>query len=203
MRGQGCAAPEGLGLDASFMEFMMNLAPVAFLENDLENKLIDYEEIETLLNLNSEDRQINELCFNSAYATFEKIIGYTLHEKNYNEIQTVRDCKIYIDRVNIAEMVSIIDMDTSEKITNCVIDNERKAVFFLSTKYDGHVIFLNYNAGFTKETLPEDLKEAVIKLFIFKRNDLLNKVNNNETETDGIIPQNIQTVFELYRRKWL
>ncbi|MGN0750257.1 MAG: hypothetical protein ACI4LS_07200 [Treponema sp.] len=166
-------------------------------------KLIDYEEIETLLNLNAEDRQINELCFNAAYSVFEKQIGHNLAEKNYNEMQTVKDCKIYLDQINITEMVNIIDMNTKERVPNCVIDEKRNIVFLLSSQYENHVLFLNYNAGFTRDSLPADLKEAVIKLFIIKRNDFFNKMNNSETESNGNIPEDIQNIFNTYRRKCL
>ena len=89
-------------------------------------------------------------------------------------MQTVKDCKIYLDQINITEMVNIIDMNTKERVPNCVIDEKRNIVFFLSSQYENHVLFLNYNAGFTRDSLPADLKEAVIKLFIIKRNDFFN-----------------------------
>lgn len=168
-------------------------------------KLFTFEDISNILNLDEQDRTINELCFNAAYSTFEKYIGFNIEEKNYNEIQTVRDNKVLINEINITEMIQIIDMDTREKIANCVIDSNNKTVFLLSCNYEGHILFLNYNAGFTKETFPDNLKEAITKLFIIKKNDLLNKQNQLEQQNimEEKLPNEIKDIFDMYSKKRL
>lgn len=77
------------------------------------------------------------------------------------------DCKVYTNQDNITEMVNITDMNTKLKVPNCVIDG--RTIYFIDPKLDGYVVFLNYNAGFTSEIFPADLKEAVIKIFLLKK----------------------------------
>ena len=97
-------------------------------------------------------------------------------------------------------MINIIDMNTKLHVPNCVIDGQR--IILLDPKLEGHVLFLNYNAGFLEDTLPADLKEAIIKLFILKKKEFL-KVQNNPEVTEFVISSDIQAVINLYRRKSL
>ena len=95
-------------------------------------------------------------------------------------------------------MINIIDMTTKLRVPNCVIDGRR--ILFIDPKLEGHVVFLNYNAGFLETTFPADLKEAIIKLFILKKKEFL-KLQNIPENTPFEIPADIQTVINLYRRK--
>ena len=130
----------------------------------------------------------------------ERELGFGFEDKNYNEIQTVRDCKVYTNYDNITEMVNIIDMNTKERIPNCVIDG--RTIFFLSTQYEGHVVFLNYNAGFLPEAFPADLKEAVIKMFLIKKKEFIKNINHEETEITEL-PLDVQKIIHSYKRKSL
>lgn len=109
--------------------------------------------------------------FTSTIFYIEKILGYPLEDHNYNELQTVRDCKVYTNQDNITEMVNIIDMNTKLRVPHCVIDG--RTIFLLDTKLEGHVLFLNYNAGFLQATMPADLKVAIIKLFLLKKKEFI------------------------------
>ncbi|MCR5765660.1 MAG: hypothetical protein K6G09_06760, partial [Treponema sp.] len=128
----------------------------------------------------------------------EKILGYPLEDHNYNEIQTVRDCKVYTNQDNITEMVNITDMTTKENVPNCVIDGRK--IMFIDPKLEGHVVFLNYNAGFLPSTLPADLKEAIIKLFLLKKKEFI-KTQNHEDDYAFEIPTHLQQTLDIYRRK--
>ena len=97
-------------------------------------------------------------------------------------------------------MINIIDMTTKLRVPNCVIDGRR--ILFIDPKLEGHVVFLNYNAGFLETTFPADLKEAIIKLFILKKKEFL-KMQNNPEVTEFVIPSDIQAVINIYRRKSL
>lgn len=77
-----------------------------------------------------------------------------------------------------------------------------RIIHFIDPKLEGHVVFLNYNAGFTEETFPADLKEVIIKLFLLKKKEFI-KQQNNEDEASFEIPRDIQNVIDLYRRKSL
>ena len=163
-------------------------------------KPFPFEELQKILELKDTELETDELIFNSVLTTVEKLIGFSLEDKNHNELQTVRDCKVYTDYDNITEMIIIIDMNTKLRVPHCVIDGRR--IFLLDTKLEGHVLFLNYNAGFLPVTFPADLKEAIIKLFILKKKDFLRNINNEEN-SEFEIPKDIQTVINIYRRKTL
>ena len=163
-------------------------------------KPFTFEELQKILELNADEIDTDILIFNATFTFLEKVLGYTLEDKNYNELQTVKDCQVFTDHENISEMINIIDMNTKLRVPNCVIDGQR--IILLDPKLEGHVLFLNYNAGFLEDTLPADLKEAIIKLFIFKKKEFL-KMQNNPEVTEFVIPSDIQAIINIYRRKSL
>ena len=69
-----------------------------------------FEELQKILELKDTELEIDELLFTSTIFYIEKILGYPLEDHNYNELQTVRDCKVYTKQDNITEMVNIIDI---------------------------------------------------------------------------------------------
>ena len=159
-----------------------------------------FEELQKILELKADEIDTDLLIFNATLSYVENLLGYQLSDKNYNELHTVKDCMVFTDHENISEMINIIDMTTKLRVPNCVIDGQR--ILFIDPKLEGHVVFLNYNAGFTEETLPADLKEIIVKLFLLKKKDFIKKVNHDE-ETGFELPQDIQSVINLYRRKCL
>ena len=164
-------------------------------------KAISFEEVQKLLELKATEIELDELVFNSTITYIENELGYKLEDKNYNEIQTIKNMEAYLSQNQITEMINIIDMNTKERIPNCVIDGQR--IIFLHHQYEGHVAFFNYNAGFTPETLPADLKEAIIKLFLIKKKEIMLEANNPETDNNIEIPKSITRVINIYRRKTL
>ena len=168
----------------------------------VEDKLkpFTFEELKKILELKADEIDTDILIFNATISYLEKLLGYQLDDKNYNEIQTVKDCQVFTDHENISEMINIIDMTTKQRVPNCVIDGQR--IIFIDPKLEGHIVFLNYNAGFLEATLPADLKEAIIKLFILKKKEFLKMQNCPET-TPFETPSDIQSVISLYRRKSL
>ena len=159
-----------------------------------------FEELQKILELKDTELITDELIFNSVMTTLEKTLGYPLEDKNYNEIQTVKDCQVFTNYDNITEMINIVDMNTKLRVPNCVIDGRR--IIFIDPKLEGHVVFLNYNAGFLPETFPADLKEAVIKMFLIKRKDYYKSVNHEEIEYTEL-PLDVQKIIHSYKRKSL
>lgn len=170
-----------------------------FQENE---KLIPFtfEELQKILELKADEIDTDLLIFNATLSYVENLLGYQLDDKNYNELQTVKDCQVFIDHEHISEMINIIDMTTKVRVPNCVIDGRR--IIFIDPKLEGHVVFLNYNAGFSEKTLPADLKEVIVKLFLLKKQEYIKQINH-EVETGLEIPENIQNIIYLYRRKCL
>ena len=159
-----------------------------------------FEELQKILELKDTELITDELIFNSVMTTLERELGYPLEDKNYNEIQTVKDCQVFTNFDNITEMINIIDMNTKERVPNCVIDGRR--IIFIDPKLEGHVVFLNYNAGFLPETFPADLKEIVVKLFLRKQREFYKNVNHEEIENTDI-PADVQKIIHSYKRKSL
>ena len=159
-----------------------------------------FEELQKILELKADEIETDILIFNATLSYVENLLGYQLADKNYNELQTVKDCQVFTDHENISEMINIIDMNTKLRVPHCVIDGRR--ILFIDTKLEGHVVFLNYNAGFTATTLPADLKEVIVKLFLLKKAEFIKQINN-EAESSFEIPDSIQKIIDIYRRKTL
>ena len=189
--------PKGLALYLTERRLQWPL-PRFTVEDNL--KPFTFEELQKILELKAEEIETDSLIFEATISYIEKLIGYTLEDKNYNELHTVKDCMVFTDHENISEMINIIDMTTKLRVPNCVIDGQR--ILFIDPKLEGHVVFLNYNAGFTEETLPADLKEVIVKLFLLKKKVFI-KQTNLDDETGFELPQDIQSVINLYRRKCL
>ena len=73
-----------------------------------------FEELQKILELKDTELITDELLYNSVMTTLERELGYPLEDKNYNEIQTVKDCQVFTNFDNITEMINIIDMNTKE-----------------------------------------------------------------------------------------
>lgn len=159
-----------------------------------------FEELQKILELKDTELVTDELIFNSVITTLERELGYPLEDKNYNEIQTVKDCQVFTNFDNITEMINIIDMNTKLRVPNCVIDGRR--IIFIDPKLEGHVVFLNYNAGFLPETFPSDLKEALVKMFLIKQKEFYKNINHEELENTEL-PLDVQKIIHSYKRKHL
>ncbi|MBR1638844.1 MAG: hypothetical protein IJ688_05615 [Treponema sp.] len=163
-------------------------------------KPFTFEELQKILELKADEIDTDILIFNATLSYVEKLLDYPLEDRNYNEIQTVEDCMVFTEHEHITEMINIIDMTTKLRVPNCVIDGRR--ILFIDPKLEDHVVFLNYNAGFLPETFPADLKEAIVKLFLFKKREFLHQTNNEDIQLSEI-PQDVQNIIYIYRRKSL
>ena len=159
-----------------------------------------FEELQKILELKDTELITDELIFNSVMTNLERELDYPLEDRNYNEIQTVKDCQVFTNYDNITEMINIIDMNTKLRVPNCVIDGRR--IIFIDPKLEDHVVFMNYNAGFLPETFPADLKEAVIKMFLIKRKDFYKNLNHEEIQNTEL-PLDVQKIIHSYKRKSL
>lgn len=157
-------------------------------------KPFTFEELQKILELKADEIDTDILIFNATLSYVEKLLDYQLEDRNYNESQTVKDCMVFTEQNHITEMINIIDMTTKLRVPNCVIDGRR--ILFIDPKLEGHVVFLNYNAGFLPETFPADLKEAIVKLFLFKKKEFLHQTNNEDIQLSEI-PQDIQNIIYL------
>lgn len=164
-------------------------------------QLIEYNDISTLLDLNIEDKEFDELCLNSAYTEVQKQIGYTLEVEEKSENLTIKDNRVILDCINLVKVNEINDITKKNEITNFTVDYQNKSIYFVPCKTEDHLIFITYESGYTKETIPADIKEAIIKLFIYKQ-QTLRKMNNSEIP-ETILPNEVQTIITRYSRKSL
>lgn len=164
-------------------------------------QLIEYKDVSVLLDLNIEDKEFDELCLNSAYREIEKQINYSLDEKECFEIQTVKDNRVILAAISISQINEVTDLNTKCHILNFSIDYENKSIYFVPCKVEGHIMYINYTAGFSKENFPCDLKDAVIKLFLYKQKTI-GKMNNNE-KCEIEFPEDIQITINRYCKKGL
>ena len=74
-------------------------------------KPFTFEELQKILELNANEIDTDILIFNASLSYVENLLGYQLEDKNYNELQTVKDCQVFTDHENISEMINIIDMN--------------------------------------------------------------------------------------------
>ena len=56
-----------------------------------------FEELQKILELKPDEIDIDLLIFNSTLFYVENLLGYQLADKNYNELQTVKDCQVFTD----------------------------------------------------------------------------------------------------------
>ena len=159
-----------------------------------------FEELQKILELKATELVIDELIFNSVMTNLERELGYSLEDRNYNELQTVKDCQVFTNYDNVTEMINIVDMNTGLRVPNCVIDGRR--ILFIDPKLEGHVLFLNYNAGFLPESFPANLKEAIVKMFLIKQKAFYKNVNHEEIENSEL-PIDVQKIIHSYKRKSL
>ena len=85
-------------------------------------KPFTFEELQKILELKADEIDTDLLIFNATISYLENLLGYQLADKNYNELQTVKDCQVFTDHEHISEMINIIDMTTKVRVPNCVID---------------------------------------------------------------------------------
>ena len=164
--------------------------------------LFTFKELSQILELDERKEDIDRLCFESVYSSVLKYIGFDIEEKNHNELHTVIDGRILIDQINIKRVLAIIDQNTKERIKNYVVDYKKKSITFLSCRYDGHVVLINYNSGFCKKNSPPEIKKAFIDLFLTERNNYYKRLKGEEC-SDEEMKLIMQKYLGEYSRKCL
>lgn len=178
------------------------LCPV-FLSNENKMQLVEYDDISKLLDLNIEDREFDELCLKAAWKEIEKSIAYCISQKETTEILTVRDNRIILNAIHMEEICNIKDLITKEDLLNFILDKENKSVYLVPYKENEHVIKITYICGYTKDNLPEDIKEYLLKIFLYKRKELRKQLNNEEAQTDEKMLYETKSILSKYNRKCL
>ena len=103
-----------------------------------------FEELQKILELKADEIETDILIFNATFSYVENLLGYQLADKNYNELQTVKDCQVFTDHENISEMINIIDMNTKLRVPHCVIDG-RRILFIDTNRFHEHILRFLYS----------------------------------------------------------
>ena len=133
----------------------------------------------------------------------EQLTGYCLSERENREIHTVKDNRIILDAVCISKINQIKDLCLRQDITYFTVDYENKSVYFVPCKVEEHNLLVVYKSGFNKESFPNELKEALIKIFFYKKNNLRKMTNGEEVISDSCFMEQIKTDINFYCRKRL
>ena len=94
-------------------------------------QLIEYDDICKLLDLNTEDKELDEFSLKSAWNEIEKITGYCISQKENTEILTVRDNRIILNAIYIEEISNVKDLTTKEEVPHFTLDKENKSIYFV------------------------------------------------------------------------
>lgn len=166
-------------------------------------QLIEYNDIADILELDIIDEKYDVFCLSAAWNDLEQLIGYCLSERENREIHTVKDNRIILDSICISEIIQIEDLYLKQNITYFTVDYKNKSVYFVPCKVEEHNLLVVYKSGFNKESFPNELKEALIKIFFYKKNNLRKMTNGEEVISDSSFMEQIKTDINFYCRKRL
>lgn len=131
--------------------------------------LLCYESVESFLNLNKEDRDINIRLLNDAFQDIIYYIGRSLEFSEYSEIKKVTKNKVKLDIFPVTEIIKITVLSNNSEIiinkSEYDFDSIKNCIILKKDTYNKMKATVSYIAGFNKETLPEDIKEAGLALF--------------------------------------
>ena len=192
--------PEGLGLESDRTEFILVL-PLFYTGAFMQ--LIEYRDIADILELDAVDEKTDDFCLSAAWNALEKLTGFCLRERDNREIHTVKDNRIILDAVCISEIIQIKDLCLRQDITYFTVDYKNKSVYFVPCKVEEHNLLVVYKSGFNKESFPNELKEALIKIFFYKKNNLRKMINGEEVIFDSSFLEQIKADINCYCRKRL
>ena len=83
---------------SQFFLTLFDLSPAASNLTQEDNlKPFTFEELQKILELKADEIDTDLLIFNATISYLENLLGYQLADKNYNELQTVKDCQVFTD----------------------------------------------------------------------------------------------------------
>ena len=155
--------------------------------------LLNYKFVASLLKLEKKDKAIDMRLLNDSFLDMCYYIGRPLDIQQYEEKRSVKDLKAFLCRFPVIKILSVsmkvknrtVCLDPKEYL----LDKEQNCIAFADENYNGMEITVRYTAGFDAKSLPDDLKEAGIKLFI-------NKYSLYKSAADYAVGDDIDDVIE-------
>jgi hypothetical protein len=164
---------------------------------------LDYDSLAELTALVPEERFRDEMLLNSAHLTIERYTGRILSKKEFTEEVRAETGLIRVRQIPLLEVKSV-------KIKGMVQELPVKSFYdFNGTIFTEEYIGNNecvvmYTAGYTEETLPDTLREAVVKTFLYKKKKFA-ELESADSDSDEQITQmmsgEVKEMLEPYRRK--
>ena len=132
-----------------------------------ENLMVDYERARDFFNLDECEKERDLLILQSAQESVENYLDRKLCIAEYICIQRIQDRRIILEELNPVELVRILDLTARQSLNaDCHLDGRK--LYFFDGRLENHEILARYTAGFTKETLPQDLAECIMNVFMHK-----------------------------------
>ena len=164
---------------------------------------LDYDSLAELTELVPEERFRDEMLLNSAHLTIERYTGRVLSKKEFTEEVRAENGIIFVRQLPLLEVKSV-------KITGMTKEFPVKSFYgFNGTIFPEEYIgncecIVTYIAGYTGETLPATLNEAVVKTFLYKKKKL-SELESADNDSDELVTQmmsgEVKEMLEPYRRK--
>ncbi|MBR1911805.1 MAG: hypothetical protein IJ828_05560 [Treponema sp.] len=135
--------------------------------------LLRYDYVAQFLNLNKEDRDIDMRLINDAFQDIIFFIGRDLAFSEYSETKKIRQKKMVLDVFPVTEIINIVaEKHDAPDNAACLIDKSeydfdsvKNTIIFKNNELNGKKVTVSYIAGFTQDSLPDDIKEAGLALF--------------------------------------
>ena len=134
--------------------------------------LISYKSIASLLQLNRKDKLIDIRLLNDSYLDVCYYIGRPLEVNRYRQDYKVSALKVCLCQFPIEQVNEVYIKINKKSISldkkEYTVDKKNNCILFTDENYNGKTVSIDYSAGFNENNLPDDLKEACVKLFINK-----------------------------------
>lgn len=164
---------------------------------------LDYDSLAELTTLVPEERFRDEMLLNSAHLTVERDLDRVLSKKEFTEEVHAENGIIHVRQFPLLEVKSVKIMGMTEELAVKSFYGFNGAIF--TEEYIGNCdCIVTYIAGYTEETLPDVLKEAILKTFLYKKNNLsaLESADGDSDESITMMMSGeVKEMLEPYRRK--
>ncbi|MCR5289687.1 MAG: hypothetical protein K6E51_06815 [Treponema sp.] len=137
-----------------------------------QNALLEYDYVAALLQLKKIDKPIDMRLLKDSFQDMKDYIGRTLDPEHYIETKIVHNGILILSELPVISIISAHAFfsigSVAIKPDQYTVDTSINGIRFSSDRFNNHQVEISYTAGFRHETFPDDMKEAVLALFIKK-----------------------------------
>ena len=164
---------------------------------------LDYDSLAEFTTLVPEERFRDEMLLNSAHLTIERYTDRVLSKKEFTEEVRAEMGLIRVRQIPLFEVKSVKIKGMAQELPVKSFYGFNGTIF--TEEYIGNnECIVTYTAGYTEETLPAALREAVVKTFLYKKKKL-SELESADSDSDELVTQmmsgKVKEMLEPYRRK--